>query len=168
MWCYTETSQTYIHDVTTGDTLRNAGNQDGNDLDPHRNDRPPVFLMPGLASTRLVSWKYKSCANALLSDVKVQDYVWMNINMIIQMATIDGSCFLECMTLGFNQTDMEDPNIGCKLRPEEGLNAIASLAPNSVGSNMLVGECQFRPLDYLVNYSLESHDACFFDYWYMP
>lgn len=54
--------------------------------------------------------------------------------MIMQMATIDSTCFLECMTLGLNQTDA-----GCKLRPDEGLDAISSLAPGSVTTNMLVG-----------------------------
>jgi len=132
------------------DELRNAGNgasvhnnKDESDgerkKDPHHNRRPPIFLMPGLASTRLVSWKYKSCSNPLLSDVNVQDYVWMNINMLLQMATIDEKCFFECMTLGLNQTDMNDVNVGCKLRPDEGLDAISSLAPGSFGSNLLVG-----------------------------
>jgi len=132
------------------DELRNAGNgaslhtneEESNEerkKDPHHNRRPPVFLMPGLASTRLVSWKYKSCSNPLLSDVKVQDYVWMNINMLLQMKTIDEQCFFECMTLGLNQTDMNDIDVGCKLRPDEGLDAISSLAPGSFGSNLLVG-----------------------------
>jgi len=119
------------------DKLRDAGR--GTLENPHENKRPPIFLMPGLASTRLVSWKYKACSNPLLSDVKVQDYVWMNINMLLQMATIDDKCFLECMTLGLNQTDMSHVETGCKLRPDEGLDAISSLAPDSIGSNVLVG-----------------------------
>jgi len=123
------------------DTLRNMGRGKGNksSTNPHANKRPPIFLMPGLASTRLVSWRYKACSNPLLSDVKVQDYVWMNINMLLQMATLDDSCFLECMTLGLNQTDTDDFETGCKLRPDEGLDAISSLAPDSIGSNVLVG-----------------------------
>jgi len=123
------------------DELKNRGTSRSSDnkRDPHRNERPPIFLLPGLASTRLVSWKYKSCSNPLLSHVKVQDYVWMNINMLLQMATIDGKCFFECMTLGLNQTDMNDINVGCKLRPDEGLDAISSLAPGSFGSNLFVG-----------------------------
>jgi len=120
------------------DRLRNAGKgTSANYLQDKK--RSPIFLMPGLASTRLVSWRYKTCSNALLSDVKVQDYVWMNINMLLHMATIDSTCFLECMTLGLNQTDMDDDEIGCKLRPDEGLDAISSLAPGSVTTNMLVG-----------------------------
>jgi hypothetical protein len=121
------------------DKLRNMGRGKGTASNPHENKRPPIFLMPGLASTRLVSWKYKVCSNPLLSDVKVQDYVWMNINMLLQMATLDDSCFLECMTLGLNQTDTNDIESGCKLRPDEGLDAISSLAPDSIGTNVLVG-----------------------------
>jgi len=125
------------------DELRNLGNgasvHNHKGRNPHDNRRPPIFLMPGLAATRLVSWKYKSCLNTLSSDVKVQDYVWMNINMILKMATIDETCFCECMTLGLNQTDMDDIDVGCKLRPDEGLDAISSLAPGSLGSNLLVG-----------------------------
>jgi hypothetical protein len=118
------------------DKLRDMG---GTTENPHENKRPPIFLMPGLASTRLVAWKHKACSNPLLSDIKVRDYVWVNINILLQMATLDESCFLECMTLGLNQTDMADPQTGCKLRPDEGLDAISSLAPDSIGSNMLVG-----------------------------
>jgi hypothetical protein len=128
------TDQTIIN---MRDKLRDMGS--GTSKNPHENKRPPIFLMPGLASTRLVSWKHKACSNPLLSDVKVQDYVWVNINTMLQMATLDDSCFLECMTLGLNQTDMDDPEIGCKLRPDEGLDAISSLAPDSIKSNMIVG-----------------------------
>ena len=113
--------------------------------------RPPVFLMPGLASTRLVSWKHKPCPqNKLLSDIKMLDYVWLNMNLLVQMATINAGCWNECMTLGKYQSDydgadvdeMEDeeqPFHGCKLRPDEGLDAISSLAPGSISSNLFVG-----------------------------
>jgi hypothetical protein len=108
---------------------------------PHDyNRRPPIFLMPGLASTRLVAWRPKACSShPLLSDIKVQDYVWMNMNLLLQMATLDATCWKQCMTLGLNQTDMNDVNVGCKLRPDEGLDAISSLAPGSLSSNLLVG-----------------------------
>lgn len=40
-----------------------------------KNRRPPVFLLPGLASTRLVAWRFKTCPqHPLLSDIKVLDY----------------------------------------------------------------------------------------------
>ena len=103
------------------------------------NRRPPIFLLPGLASTRLVAWRFKTCAHRLHSDIKVQDYVWLNINLIMQMTTIDVSCMSECLRLGRNQTDMDDLNVGCKLRPDEGLDAISSLSPGGIGSQLLVG-----------------------------
>lgn len=102
--------------------------------------RPPIFLMPGLASTRLVAWRFKKCAHhPLLSDIKVQDYVWLNINLVLQMATVSIDCFKECISLGMYQADTDDWENGCKLRPDEGLDAISSLAPGSIGSNLLVG-----------------------------
>jgi hypothetical protein len=104
------------------------------------NKRPPIFLLPGLASTRLVAWRYKSCPqHPLLGDIKVQDYVWLNINLVLQMSSISNECFKECLTLGWNQTDSNDSDNGCKLRPDEGLDAISSLSPGSSMSNMLIG-----------------------------
>ena len=118
--------------------------------------RPPVFLLPGLASTRLVSWKHKPCPQStLLSDIKMLDYVWLNMNLLIQMATIDARCWTECMTLGKYQSDggvvdetdpgskdggkESQPMHGCKLRPDEGLDSISSLAPGTLSSNLIVG-----------------------------
>jgi hypothetical protein len=103
------------------------------------NRRPPIFLMPGLASTRLVAWRFKKCMGAFSSDIKVQDNVWLNINLILQMGTLNVECMKECLSLGRNQTDMDDLSVGCKLRPDEGLDAIASLAPGGLGSSLLVG-----------------------------
>lgn len=45
------------------------------------NRRPPIFLMPGLASTRLVNWNHKTCQHPLISDIKMQDYVWLNVKV---------------------------------------------------------------------------------------
>jgi hypothetical protein len=104
-----------------------------------QNKRPPIFLIPGLASTRLVAWKLKKCFGAFSSDIKVQDNVWLNINLVIQMGTVNVDCMKECLKLGLNQSDTDDWETGCKLRPDEGLDAIASLAPGGIGSNMLIG-----------------------------
>ncbi|GKY94356.1 hypothetical protein MPSEU_000401400 [Mayamaea pseudoterrestris] len=105
-----------------------------------RNKRPPIFLLPGLASTRLVAWRFKACPqHPLLSDIKVQDYVWLNINLVLQMSSISIDCFRECLRLGWNQSDTDDVTTGCKLRPDEGLDAISSLSPGGIGSNMLIG-----------------------------
>lgn len=102
--------------------------------------RPPIFLIPGLASTRLVAWKWKKCTGALSSDIKPQDIVWLNINLVIRMGTtIDINCLKQCLTLGLNQSDTDDWETGCKLRPDEGLDSIASLAPGGLGADLLVG-----------------------------
>ena len=100
------------------------------------NHRPPIFLIPGLASTRLVAWRHKKC---FASDIKVQDNVWLNLNLIIRMGTVDLRCMQECLRLGLNQTDTDDPAGGCKLRPDEGLDAIASLSPGGIGSSIMIG-----------------------------
>ena len=66
------------------------------------------------------------------------DYVWLNMNFLIQMATIDARCWTECKTLGKYESDYDGAD-GCKLRPDEGLDAISSLAPGSISSNLFVG-----------------------------
>ena len=72
---------------TTTTTNNNNNNNNvhngGSSSKPYDNCRPPVILMPGLASTRLVSWKFLACGHPLLSDIKVQDYVWLNINQLV-------------------------------------------------------------------------------------
>lgn len=138
--------------TTKSDKSRNKATSKPDNKQSQR--RPPVFLLPGLASTRLVSWKHKPCPqSALLSDIKMLDYVWLNMNLLIQMATIDVRCWSECMTLGkfqqdydeeedhLNDTDANDSSRfhGCKLRPDEGLDAISSLAPGSISSSFFVG-----------------------------
>ena len=139
---------------TKSDNSRNKAKNSKSDKKQSQR-RPPVFLLPGLASTRLVSWKHKPCPqSALLSDIKMLDYVWLNMNLLIQMATIDVRCWSECMTLGKFQQDFDDEDEdrlngtdtndssrfhGCKLRPDEGLDAISSLAPGSISSSFFVG-----------------------------
>jgi hypothetical protein len=172
-----------MRDRLRGSTNRHTNSNSNNNK--NKNIRPPVFLLPGLASTRLVSWKHKPCPQSpLLSDIKMLDHVWLNMNLLIQMATIDVRCWSECMTLGRYQSDYDDesrssddndvgggdgnatvatgndgdedkqddddedtttsssssvPSHGCKLRPDEGLDSISSLAPGSISSNLLVG-----------------------------
>lgn len=55
------------------------------------------------------------------------------------MGTIDDACLQECLRLGLNQSDTDDLDKGCKLRPDEGLDAISSLSPGGIGSSLLVG-----------------------------
>ena len=104
------------HDENTlrmRDTLRNMGTKDSQN---QNTKRPPIFLLPGLASTRLVAWKHKTCKHKLLSDVKVLEYMWLHVGKLIEMATIDSSCWEECMSLGRHQTDMDVEGVGCKVR----------------------------------------------------
>ena len=102
-------------------------------------NRPPIFLVPGLAASRLVAWRHKECRHKpLMSDIRVQDYVWLNLNIIMQMGTIDDRCFVECIKLGLNQSDSVDGG-GCKLRSDEGLDAISSLSVGGLQSQLLIG-----------------------------
>lgn len=55
------------------------------------------------------------------------------------MSTIDVRCMSECLKLGLNQSDTDDVSVGCKLRADEGLDAISSLSPGGISSNLLVG-----------------------------
>ena len=57
----------------------------------------------------------------------------------MQMGTINVECMKECLRLGVNQSDTDDLDVGCKLRPDEGLDAISSLSPGGIGSQLLVG-----------------------------
>ncbi|GAX26714.1 hypothetical protein FisN_2Hh339 [Fistulifera solaris] len=103
----------------------------------HNTTRPPIFLIPGLAATRLIAWKFKACPG-ILSDIKIQDNVWLNLQILVQASTLDVSCMKECIALGVNQSDANDSG-GCKLRPDEGLDAISSLSPDGFSSEMLMG-----------------------------
>ena len=87
--------------------------------------RPPIILLPGLMSTRLVAWKHKSCRG---SDININDIVWLNLQKIVETITIDSKCWLDCVKLGLNGSDP----ITCKLRPDEGLNAISELSPGNL------------------------------------
>lgn len=101
---------------------------------------PPIFLLPGLASTRLVAWRYKSCPASLspllpvVHDIKVQDVVWLNLQLLLR-TPMDMDCMKRCLQLG----PLHQDDVFCKLRPDEGLDAISSLAPGGLGSHLLVG-----------------------------
>ncbi|KAG7336879.1 lecithin:cholesterol acyltransferase [Nitzschia inconspicua] len=108
-------------------------------LDSLNDSRPPIFLLPGLASTRLVAWRIKKCASAISKEIKVQENVWLNMNLVIRMGTMDVDCMKECLKLGRNQSDTDVWEKGCKLRPDEGLDSISSLSPAGLGAELLVG-----------------------------
>jgi hypothetical protein len=87
----------------------------------------------------VVAWRAKTCASALSKEIKVQENVWLNMNLVIRMGTVDVHCMKECLQLGRNQTDTDNWNKGCKLRPDEGLDSISSLSPAGIGAELLVG-----------------------------
>jgi hypothetical protein len=77
------------------------------------NPRPPVLLLPGLVSSRLVAWKRKVCRGP---DINIQDVVWLNLQKLVETMTFDHHCWIDCMKLGKNGTDPPD----CKIRADEG------------------------------------------------
>jgi hypothetical protein len=83
-----------------------------------------------------VAWTVKKCYS---KEIRVQENVWLNMNLVIRMGTMDVDCMKQCLELGRNQTDTDDWSVGCKLRPDEGLDAIASLSPAGIGAELLVG-----------------------------
>ena len=87
--------------------------------------RPPIILLPGLVSSRLIAWKHKSCRGP---DINIQDIVWLNLQKMMETLTYDHHCWIDCMKLGKNSTDPPD----CKLRADEGLSAVGELSPGNI------------------------------------
>ena len=92
------------------------------DKDSHR---PPIVLIPGLLSSRLIAWKAKKCRGP---DISIQDIIWLNLQKMVETTTYDRTCWLDCLKLGKNGSDPKD----CKLRPDEGLSAIGELSPGNL------------------------------------
>jgi len=88
--------------------------------------RPPIVIIPGMMSSRLVAWKEMKCSRG--SPILINDVVWLNIQKIVETVTFDHYCWLECLKLGRNGTD----NPSCKLRADEGLPAISELSPGNL------------------------------------
>jgi hypothetical protein len=98
----------------------------------------PVVLVPGFASGRLRTWRDASC-KAEVAGLEiggrgvgwdVGDSVWINTPMIVGQR----ACWLRCMGL-VNGTDPEPGADGmgaCKLRADEGLDAISKLDPGVI------------------------------------
>lgn len=87
--------------------------------------KPPMLLIPGLLSSRLVAWKRKRCRGA---NIDVQDIIWLNLQKMVETRTYDPHCWIDCMKLGVNGTDPTD----CRVRADEGLAAIGELCPGSL------------------------------------
>eukprot|EP01135_Chromosphaera_perkinsii_P004715 Nk52_evm26s294 gene=Nk52_evmTU26s294 len=84
--------------------------------------KPPILLYPGFASSKLVAWAYKWCRGA---DIEVGENVWLSIGKVMQTVSTDAKCWLECLSLGQNQTDPAS----CKLRASQGISAVSELSP---------------------------------------
>lgn len=87
--------------------------------------RPPLVLLPGLLSSRLIAWRAKKCRGP---DIQIQDIVWLSLAKMIETTTFDRTCWLDCLKLDKNGSDPED----CKIRPDEGLGAIGELSPGNL------------------------------------
>lgn len=93
--------------------------------DKDSSNRPPIVLIPGLLSSRLIAWKNKKCRGP---DIGVQDVVWLNLQKMVETTLYDKTCWIECLKLGKNGSDPKD----CKVRPDEGLSAISELSPGNL------------------------------------
>lgn len=92
---------------------------------PSHAPRPPILLIPGLVSSRLVAWKHKPCRGP---DINIQDVIWLNLQKMIETMTYDQSCWINCLKLNKNGTDPID----CKVRADEGLSAVGELSPGNI------------------------------------
>ena len=88
--------------------------------------RPPIVIIPGMMSTRLIAWKEMRCSRG--SPISINDVVWLNIQKIVETVTFDHYCWLECLRLGRNGSDPKS----CKIRPDEGISAISELSPGNL------------------------------------
>eukprot|EP00656_Telonema_subtile_P005831 TRINITY_DN12668_c0_g1_i1.p1 TRINITY_DN12668_c0_g1~~TRINITY_DN12668_c0_g1_i1.p1 ORF type:complete len:743 (-),score=166.04 TRINITY_DN12668_c0_g1_i1:281-2509(-) len=98
----------------------------------------PLVLLPGFASGRLRTWRDAYCKAELAglelggsgAMFNVGDSVWVHTPMIVGQR----ACFLRCMKL-VNGTDPEPGPDGmgaCKVRADEGLDAISKLDPGII------------------------------------
>jgi hypothetical protein len=91
--------------------------------------KPPIVLLPGLASSRMVAWKKKKCLGA---DIEIQSIVWLNLKKLMETMLYEKDCWLECLKLDKNSTDPSD----CKVRPDEGLGAVSELSPGMLSTGL--------------------------------
>ena len=106
--------------------------------------KPPILLYPGFASSKLVAWDYKWCRGA---DIEVGENVWLSIGKVMQTVSTDAKCWLECLSLGANQTDPSE----CKLRAAQGISAVSELSPGlfTTGPSTIFGKViQNMALDF--------------------
>eukprot|EP01083_Nonionella_stella_P149992 477120_1 len=85
-------------------------------------NRPPIIMIPGFASSRLQSWSTVNCGTMQLNP---RSPVWLDIMTVVTAR----SCWIMCMSLD-PMTSGDNPQ--CKLRPDEGVDAIAELCPGII------------------------------------
>lgn len=87
------------------------------------NGREPIIMIPGFASSRLISWKFKDCGAGL--NIHIGDRVWLDVAHVLYDSFRE-NCWVECMKVEtYNQTDPPD----CKLRAVSSIEAISELDP---------------------------------------
>ena len=87
-------------------------------------------------SSQLIAWKPKKCVGL---SIDVGERVWLDVAKVLQHNVVAERCFVNCMALDIlEQTDPPD----CKLRPEEGVNAIYELSSGLFAPFTTI----FRPL----------------------
>eukprot|EP00043_Microstomoeca_roanoka_P028859 m.19814 g.19814 ORF g.19814 m.19814 type:complete len:1099 (-) comp8753_c0_seq1:158-3454(-) len=87
--------------------------------------RIPVVMFPGFMSSQLEAWRRKQCNGV---DIEIMDQVWISLEQMMQTITIDRYCWLDCLALGANQSD-----VPCKVRAGTGIAAIRELNSNIRG-----------------------------------
>eukprot|EP00041_Stephanoeca_diplocostata_P010411 m.165398 g.165398 ORF g.165398 m.165398 type:complete len:955 (+) comp18138_c0_seq3:309-3173(+) len=105
------------------------------DFEPGKNEpnHRTIILFPGLASSRLrISriGKKSACGGSLDDSLGggIRGSVWANP----ALSAANPPCFLECITL--NTGNYSDN--ACSVRPDEGLDAIAELAPGVISGEL--------------------------------
>lgn len=138
-----------------------------------KDPRPPILLIPGLLSTRLIAWQKKYCRGP---DINIQDVVWLNLQKLVETMTFDQKCWIDCLKLGKNSSDPVD----CKVRPDQGLPAVGEMSPGNLYAppstsiftsliRMLAGELGYdvnnilaAPYDWRISpYEMEERDSFF-------
>ena len=112
-----------------------------NETNPFDKKHPPIFLIPGLASTRLLSWSRVNCPFPQ-PKVTVGTIIWLSVPRVAIESTgvVSNSCWIECLKLSSDGREADNvfDNQTCKIRPDEGLDAISSLTPVDTVSEILL------------------------------
>ena len=98
-----------------------------------RTKKWPIFLLPGLMSSRMVAWQHRECVGY---DIDPMDQIWISVEKIMQMKITDSTCWVNCLRLDKDQIDPSD----CKVRSMTGLNGVAQLHDSLAGTTGIFRE----------------------------